>query len=328
MRVTLPSDLAAPIYVAGHRGLAGSAIMAELTRRGHTNVFGWTSQELDLRDSDAVRAAIEETRPAVIVMAAARVGGILANAEHPVDFLNDNLLIQTSLFEAAHACDVDRLLFLGSSCIYPKMAPQPIPESALLTGPLESTNQAYATAKIAGLMAVRAYRQQYGRRWISAMPTNLYGPGDNFDLRTAHVLPALIRRFHEAVVAGATEVSLWGTGRPRREFLHVDDMARAAVFLLANYDGEQHVNVGTGKDVTIADLAALIAGVVGYEGDIGWDTARPDGTPRKVLDTSMITAMGWRPTVGLRDGVEQVYEWFTAEGTSHRRRGVDLPSAG
>lgn len=316
--MTLLPEADAPIYVAGHRGLAGSAITRELRQRGFRNIVGLSSQELDLRDAAAVRDAVGQMRPAVVVMAAARVGGILANAENPVDFLNDNLMIQTNLFRAAHEFDVDRLLFLGSSCIYPKHAPQPIPESALMTGPLEPTNEAYATAKIAGLMGVKSYRKQFGRRWISAMPTNLYGPGDNFDLHTAHVLPALLRRFHEARQQDAPEVILWGSGRPRREFLHADDMARAAIFLLENFDGDQHVNVGTGKDVTIAQLAQVVSDVTGYRGRIGWDTSRPDGTPRKLLDVSSITAMGWEPRISLREGVASVYEWF-AEDTSSLR---------
>lgn len=311
-------DRSAPVYVAGHRGLAGSAIVRELRRQGYSNIVGWSSDELDLRDGQATRQAVASVRPAAVVVAAARVGGILANSEQPVDFLNDNLLIQTNLFRAAHEADVDRLLFLGSSCIYPKHAPQPIPESALMTGPLEPTNEAYATAKIAGLVAVKSYRKQFGRRWISAMPTNLYGPGDNFDLHTAHVLPALIRRFHEARAQDAPEVVLWGSGRPRREFLHADDMARAAVFLLENFDGDQHVNVGTGKDVTIAQLAEVVGDVTGYRGRIGWDHSRPDGTPRKLLDVSSITAMGWQPRISLREGVASVYEWFAHDSSSLR----------
>ena len=255
-------------------------------------------------------AAIQSVRPAVVIMAAARVGGIQANSDDPVHFLNDNLRIQTNVFSAAHAADVDRLLFLGSSCIYPKLAPQPIPESALLTGPLESTNRAYALAKIAGIVAVQSYRAQYRRRWISAMPTNLYGPGDNFNLRTAHVLPALIRRFDDARAQGAREVVLWGSGTPRREFLHADDLARAAVFLMDKYDNDEHVNVGTGSDISIADLAALVADLVGFRGDLSWDTSRPDGTPRKRLDTRVINDLGWSPSVGLREGIEAVHGWY------------------
>lgn len=316
--MSLLPDRAAPVYVAGHRGLVGSAIWRELRSRGFENLIGWSSSELDLRDAGATMAAIQSVRPTAIVMAAARVGGILANSDDPVHFLNDNLRIQTSVFEAAHAADVDRLLFLGSSCIYPKFAPQPIPESALLTGPLEPTNRAYAMAKIAGIVAVQSYRMQYRRRWISVMPTNLYGPGDNFDLRTAHVLPALIRRFDSAKATGAGEIVLWGSGNPRREFLHTDDLARAAVFLLDEYDGDTHINVGTGSDITIADLAALIADVVGFEGAIRWDTRRPDGTPRKLLDVSVIKEMGWKAQVDLRAGVEAVYAWYRDNASALR----------
>lgn len=317
--MTLLPDREARIHVAGHRGLVGSAIWRELQAQGYRNLVGWSSQDLDLRDADATMSAITEARPDVVIMAAARVGGILANSEEPVDFLNDNLLIQTNLFRAAHAADVDRLLFLGSSCIYPKFAPQPIPESALMTGPLEPTNQAYAVAKIAGIIAVRSYRRQHGRRWISAMPTNLYGPGDNFDLRTAHVLPALIRRFHEALTEGSPEVVLWGTGRPRREFLHTDDLARAVLFLLDHFDDDAHINVGTGSEVTISELSGLVAHVTGYGGRITWDTARPDGTPRKLLDTSALTEMGWRPQVDLSTGIRTTYEWFLGHQRALRR---------
>jgi len=243
-----------------------------------------------------------------MVMAAALVGGIMANATHPVDFLNDNLRIQTNLFEAAHAADVERVVFLGSSCIYPKLAPQPIPESALLTGPLEPTNQAYAIAKIAGIEAVNSYREQYNRRWISVMPTNLYGPGDNFDLNSSHVLPAMIRKFHDA----DDVVTLWGTGTPRREFLHSDDAASAILHLIEHYDGDQHVNIGTGEDISIRELAALVAEVVGFDGRVEWDTSKPDGTPRKLLDVSRLKGLGWAPRIGLRDGVAATCEWFTA----------------
>lgn len=295
------------VYVAGHRGLVGSAVWRALQGRG-VGTVGWSSAELDLRDRDATFDAVTSARPQVMVMAAARVGGIMANATHPVDFLNDNLRIQTNLFEAAHAADVERVVFLGSSCIYPKMAPQPIPGSALLTGPLEPTNQAYAIAKIAGIEAVKSYRQQYGRRWISAMPTNLYGPGDNFDLNSSHVLPAMIRKFHEA----DDSVTLWGTGAPRREFLHSDDAASAILHLIEHYDGDEHVNVGTGEDISIRDLAALVAGVVGFNGGIEWDTSKPDGTPRKLLDVSRLRALGWEPSISLRDGIAMTYEWFTA----------------
>lgn len=293
------------MYVTGHRGLVGSAIWRALAARG-VEPFGWTSDELDLRDRDATFDAVLTARPNIMVMAAARVGGIVANASAPVDFLNDNLRIQTNLFEAAHDAGVERVVFLGSSCIYPKLAPQPIPESALMTGPLEPTNQAYAIAKIAGIEAVRAYRAQYGHRWISVMPTNLYGPGDNFDLRSSHVLPAMIRKFHEA----DGSVTLWGTGSPRREFLHSDDAASAILHLLEHYDGDEHVNVGTGEDISIADLAALVAEVVGFEGSIVWDSSKPDGTPRKLLDVTRLRGLGWEPTIGLREGIVATYEWY------------------
>ena len=295
------------VYVAGHRGLVGSAVWRALLER-EIETVGWSSAEVDLRNRDAAFDAVLSARPQVMVMAAARVGGIMANATHPVDFLNDNLRIQTNLFEAAHAADVERVVFLGSSCIYPKLAPQPIPESALLTGPLEPTNQAYAIAKIAGIEAVTSYRQQYGRRWISVMPTNLYGPGDNFDLNSSHVLPAMIRKFHDADAV----VTLWGTGTPRREFLHSDDAASAILHLIEHYDGDQHVNIGTGEDISIRELAALVAEVVGFDGRVEWDTSKPDGTPRKLLDVSRLKGLGWAPRIGLRDGVAATCEWFTA----------------
>ena len=297
----------ARVYVAGHRGMVGSAVWRALEAQGFADLVGWSSAEVDLTDRDATMQAVVEAKPDVVVVAAAKVGGIMANSTYPVEFLTDNLRIQTNLFEAAHAADVDRLLFLGSSCIYPRLAPQPIPESALLTGPLESTNDAYAIAKIAGIIGVQSYRREYGRRWISAMPTNLYGPGDNFDLETAHVLPALIRRFHEASLAGAPSVTLWGSGTPRREFLHVDDLAAACLRLLDVYDDPQHINVGTGADVTIADLAELTADVVGYSGALQWDATKPDGTPRKLLDVGRIWALGWAPEISLREGIGSTY---------------------
>ena len=295
------------VYVAGHRGLVGSAVWRALLER-EIETVGWSSAEVDLRNRDAAFDAVLSARPQVMVMAAALVGGIMANATHPVDFLNDNLRIQTILFEAAHAADVERVVFLGSSCIYPKLAPQPIPESALLTGPLEPTNQAYAIAKIAGIEAVNSYREQYNRRWISVMPTNLYGPGDNFDLNSSHVLPAMIRKFHDA----DDVVTLWGTGTPRREFLHSDDAASAILHLIEHYDGDQHVNIGTGEDISIRELAALVAEVVGFDGRVEWDTSKPDGTPRKLLDVSRLKGLGWAPRIGLRDGVAATCEWFTA----------------
>ena len=304
----------ARIYVAGHRGMVGSAVWRALEAAGYSDLVGWSSSEVDLTDRDAAMDAVGSAQPDVVVVAAAKVGGIMANATYPVEFLTDNLRIQTNLFEAAHAADVDRLLFLGSSCIYPRMAPQPIPESALLTGPLESTNDAYAISKIAGIIGVQSYRREYGRHWISAMPTNLYGPGDTFDLETAHVLPALIRRFHEASLAGAPSVTLWGTGSPRREFLHVDDLAAACLRLLDVYDEDEHINVGVGDDVTIAELAALVADVVGYSGEVEWDAAKPDGTPRKLLDISRISALGWEPQIGLAEGIGSTHEEYRSAG--------------
>lgn len=290
--------------------MVGSAIWRALEAEGFNNLVGWSSSELDLRDPSATLDAIAETRPDVVVLAAAKVGGIMANATHPVDFLQDNLRIQSNVFEASHRFGVDRLLFLGSSCIYPKFAPQPIPEEALLTGPLEETNQAYAIAKICGIVAVQSYRREFGRRWISVMPTNLYGPHDNFDLETAHVLPALICRFHEARITEASTVTLWGSGQPRREFLHVDDLATACIALLHHYDDAQHINVGVGHDLSISELADLVADVVGFQGSIAWDSSRPDGTPRKLLDVSRIRALGWSPSVSLRQGLEFTYSWY------------------
>ena len=300
----------ARIYVAGHRGMVGSAVWRALEAAGYSDLVGWSSSEVDLTNRDAAMDAVGSARPDVVVVAAAKVGGIMANATYPVEFLTDNLRIQTNLFEAAHAADVDRLLFIGSSCVYPRDCPQPMRESYLLTGPLESTNEAYAIAKIAGIIGVQSYRREYGRHWISAMPTNLYGPGDTFDLETAHVLPALIRRFHEASLAGAPSVTLWGTGSPRREFLHVDDLAAACLRLLDVYDEDEHINVGFGDDVTIAELAALVADVVGYSGEVEWDAAKPDGTPRKLLDISRISALGWEPQIGLAEGIGSTYEMY------------------
>jgi GDP-L-fucose synthase len=304
----------ARVYVAGHRGMVGSAVWRALEAAGYSDLVGWSSAEVDLTDRDAAMDAVRSAQPDVVVVAAAKVGGIMANSTYPVEFLADNLRIQTNLFEAAHAADVDRLLFLGSSCIYPKLAPQPIPESALLTGPLEETNIAYALAKISGIIGVQSYRSEYGRRWISAMPTNLYGPGDNFDLQTSHVMPALIRRFHEAKESGAPSVTLWGTGSPRREFLHVDDLAAACLRLLDVYDEPEHVNVGVGEDVTIAELASLMADVVGYEGALEWDSSKPDGTPRKLLDVQRMKSLGWEPVIGLREGIASTYEGYRTSG--------------
>ncbi len=298
------------VYVAGHNGLVGSAIVRALEAAGTGEVIGWRSSDLDLRDRNATMDAITQTKPDIVIDAAARVGGIMANSTFPVEFMKDNLLIQTNVMDAAHAANVDRLLFLGSSCIYPRHATQPIRESSLMTGPLEPTNQAYAMAKISGIFYIEAFRTQYGRHWISAMPTNLYGPRDNFDLQSSHVLPAFIRRFHEAKVSGAPTVTVWGTGSPRREFLHVDDLARACMLLLESYDEAQTINVGLGDDMPIRELAETVADVIGFEGTIEWDSAKPDGMPRKLLDTSRINALGWQPRIGLREGVASTYAWY------------------
>ena len=303
------------VYVAGHRGMVGSAIWRDLSARGYDDLVGHPSSEVDLRDRDAAMDAIGSAKPDALVLAAAKVGGILANSTYPVEFLTDNVRIQTNVLEAAHAAGVERVLFLGSSCIYPKLAAQPIPEAALLTGELESTNIGYAIAKISGIIAVQSYRSEYDRHWISGMPTNLYGPNDNFDLETSHVLPALIRRFHEAKESGADVVTLWGSGSPRREFLHVDDLAAACHLLLTDYDEPGHVNIGVGEDVTIAELAALIADVVGYTGSIAWDSTKPDGTPRKLLDVSTLNSLGFTPAIGLREGIESTYAWYLAHAS-------------
>jgi GDP-L-fucose synthase len=304
------------VYVAGHRGMVGSAVWRALTRAGFTDLRGASSAEVDLRDRAATFDLLAGQRPDVVVIAAAKVGGIKANDSQPVEFLSDNLRIQTNLMDAAHAAGVGRLLFLGSSCIYPKLAAQPIAESSLMTGPLEPTNDAYAIAKIAGVHLVQAYRREYGRHWISAMPTNLYGPGDNFDLATSHVLPALIRRFEQARAAALPTVTLWGTGTPRREFLHVDDLARACLHLLEHYDEPDPINVGVGEDLPIAELAALVADITGYQGQIDWDTSMPDGTPRKLLDVSRIKALGWNPRIGLRDGITSTVDWYRQNATA------------
>lgn len=298
------------VYVAGHRGLVGSAIVRALERVGCRNVVTRSSSELDLRDAGAVDAFVTQVRPDVVIDAAARVGGIGANDAQPAEFLSDNLRIQVNVMDAARRVRVPRLLFLGSSCIYPKYAEQPIREDSLMTGPLEPTNAAYAVAKIAGIAQVQAVRRQDGLAWISAMPTNLYGPGDNFDPHTSHVLPAMLRRFDEAARSGAASVTCWGSGRPRREFLHVDDLAAACLQLLDRYDDDAPINVGMGRDCTIAELAGFIADVVGYQGAIQWDTSKPDGTPRKLLDVSRLTALGWSPAIGLREGIESTYRWY------------------
>jgi GDP-L-fucose synthase len=301
-----------PVYVAGHRGLVGAALVRELERRGAGNFVLRSHAELDLRDQAAVAAFFEATRPAQVYLAAARVGGIRANDTYPADFLRDNLQIQTNVIDSAWRSGVQKLCFLGSSCIYPRLAPQPIREEALLTGPLEPTNEWYAIAKIAGIKLCQAYRRQYGFNAISLMPTNLYGPGDNFDLENSHVLPALIRRFHEAKLRGDAEVTVWGTGTPRREFLHVDDLASAVVHLMSSYESGELVNIGCGEDVSIRELAELVARVVGYPGRLAFDPTKPDGTPRKLLDVSRLRALGWKPGIGLEEGIRATYEWFVA----------------
>jgi GDP-L-fucose synthase len=300
----------ARIYVAGHRGLVGSAIWRELQRRGFTGLIGRTRAELDLLDGVAVRAFYAQAKPEYVVDAAAKVGGILANDRHPAEFLFQNLQIQNNLIDGARQAGVRKLLFLGSSCIYPRLAPQPMKEDYLLTGPLESTNQWYAVAKIAGIKMCQAYRRQYGCDFISAMPTNIYGPNDNYDLQGSHVLPALIRKFHEAKAANAPTVTCWGTGAPLREFLYSDDLARACVFLLENYSEEQFINVGSGSEVSVRELTETIKRVVGFGGQIVWDTTKPDGMPRKLMDSSRLLVLGWRPQVGLEAGVRLAYEDF------------------
>ena len=302
-----------PIYVAGHRGLVGSAVVRELHRRGHRQIITRTRQELDLTRREDVDAFFDHARPAYVVLAAARVGGILANDSYPVDFLSENLKIQTNVIEAAYAHDVEKLCFLGSSCIYPRLATQPITEDALLTGPLEPTNEWYAVAKIAGIKLCQAYARQYGFQAISLMPTNLYGPGDNFDLQTSHVLPALLRRFHEARISSSPFVEVWGSGTPRREFLYVDDLADAVCHMMCAYDQPEPLNIGAGEDTTIADLAHLIAGITGFAGEIRFDRSKPDGTPRKLLDVSRANALGWRAKTTLEDGIAQTYQWFLAQ---------------
>jgi GDP-L-fucose synthase len=298
------------IFVAGHRGLVGSAIVRRLQADGHSNLLLRPKADLDLRDQAAVEQFFVAERPEFVMLAAAKVGGIHANNTYPADFLRDNLQIQSNVIDAAYRHGVRKLLFLGSSCIYPKLAPQPMPESCLLTGALEPTNQWYAIAKIAGVLMCQAYRRQYGFNAIAPMPTNLYGPGDNFDLQTSHVLPALIRKFHDAKVRGEREVIVWGTGTPRREFLHVDDLADACLFLMREYEDGTPINVGWGEDVTIRELAQLVQEAVGFSGQLRFDPGKPDGAPRKLLDTSRLRAHGWAPRIGLRDGIASTYRWF------------------
>jgi GDP-L-fucose synthase len=311
-------DRASSVYIAGHRGLVGSALHREFQAEGFTNLLVRSHNELDLTDRAATFDFILESRPQVVIDAAALVGGIMANNTYPSDFLSQNLQIQVNLLDAAVAAGVPRLLFLGSSCIYPKFAAQPIAESALLTGPLEPTNDAYAIAKIAGILQVQAVRRQHGLAWISAMPTNLYGPGDNFSRDGSHLLPALIRRYEEAKASGAPSVTNWGTGTPRRELLHVDDLARACLHLLEHYDGPGHVNVGTGVDHTISEIADMVVNAVGYAGETHWDSSKPDGTPRKLLNVTLLGDTGWRPRIALREGIEATVAWYRANVSAAR----------
>ena len=297
------------VWVAGHRGMVGAALVRQLEKENCT-ILAADRSVLDLRDAGAVSAWVQANRPQAVVLAAAKVGGIVANDTYPADFLFDNLAIESAIIHAAHANEVEKLLFLGSSCIYPKFAPQPITEDALLTGPLEPTNEWYAIAKIAGIKLCQAYRRQYGRDYISAMPTNLYGPGDNFDLKSSHVIPALMRKAHEAKAANAPSMTIWGSGTPRREFLHVDDCAGALVFLLKHYSGDGHINVGYGEDVTIDELARKVMAAVGYQGALEHDTSKPDGTPRKLMSNVKLAAMGWAPRTALDDGLASTYAWF------------------
>ena len=300
----------AKIYVAGHRGLVGSAIVRNLQNKGYTNIIYRTHKELDLINQEAVRTFFQEEKPEYVFLAAAKVGGIHANNTYPADFIYDNLMIQNNVIKAAHDFEVKKLLFLGSTCIYPKMAPQPIKEEYLLTGALEETNEAYAVAKIAGLEMCKFFKRQYGDNFISCMPTNLYGPNDNFDLKNSHVLPALIRKFHEAKVNNSEVVEVWGTGTPLREFLYVDDMADACVFLMENYDGEQHVNIGTGEEVSIRELAETVKEVVGFDGELVFNTDMPDGTPRKLTTVDKLHGLGWKHKVSLNEGIKLAYNWF------------------
>ena len=303
------------IYVAGHRGLVGSAIVRALEKAGYTNIIKKTRTELDLLDQNAVAEFFAAEKPEYVFDAAAKVGGILANKEHPADFIYQNLVIQNNIIHSAYLSNVKKLVFLGSSCIYPKLAPQPIKEEYLLSGPLEPSNDAYAIAKIAGIMMCQSYHKQYGTNYISLMPTNLYGPNDNFDLESSHVLPALIRKFHEAKETNSPTVTMWGTGSPMREFLHVDDLADAALHLMNTYDGSELVNVGTGEDVTIKELAELIRDTVGYNGELVWDTTKPDGTPRKLLDVSKLHSLGWKHKITLPEGVKETYNWYMAQNS-------------
>jgi GDP-L-fucose synthase len=305
-------DKSNKVFVAGHRGMVGSALFRRLQSESFSNLVVRDRSKLDLRDESAVTKFFAEERPAVVILAAAKVGGIKANNDFPIEFLLENLRIQNNVIHAAHENDVHKLLFLGSSCIYPKFAPQPIPETALLGGPLEPTNEAYAIAKIAGIKLCQAYSREYGANFISVMPTNLYGPNDNFDLETSHVLPALLRKAHEAKIRKDRKLIVWGTGKPRREFLHVDDLASACLLLLENYNSPEIINVGCGEDISIRELAELICDIVGFDGELAWDSTKPDGTPRKLLDITKQRALGWKPAIPLRDGIAQTYKWFLA----------------
>lgn len=312
-------DRASPVYIAGHRGLVGSALLRRFQEEGFTNLVVRSRSELDLTDRAATFDFILESRPQVIIDAAAKVGGIMANSTYPADFLSENLQIQLNLLDAAVAARVPRLLFLGSSCIYPKFSPQPIKENALLTGPLEPTNDAYAIAKIAGILQIQAVRRQHGLSWISAMPTNLYGPGDNFSVSTSHLVPALIRRYEEARASGVPKVANWGTGTPRRELLHVDDLASACLYLLEHFDGPNPVNVGTGIDHTVKEIADMVANAVGYSGETRWEPNKPDGTPRKLLDVSVLHEAGWQPKITLREGIVSTVAWYRAHAGAARK---------
>jgi GDP-L-fucose synthase len=310
------------VFIAGHKGLVGNALLRNLQKNGYRNILVRTRQELDLRQCDDVRNFFSKAKPEVVVVAAAKVGGIKANSECPVDFLLENLQIQNNLIAASFESGVKKLLFLGSSCVYPKLAAQPIREESLLTGPLEPTNEPYAIAKIAGIKLCQAYAQQYGRNFVCAMPTNIYGPGDNFDLDRSHVLAALIRKVHEAKLSNRHEVTIWGTGTPRREFLHADDLADALRFLLENYDSPEIINVGCGEDLTIRELAEIIAKVIGFEVNLVFDKTKPDGTPRKLLDTSRLLALGWKPRISLPDGIQQTYQWLLQSSAQLRGWGI------
>lgn len=305
------------IYVAGHGGLVGSALVREIEKHPEHSWIGKTRSELDLLDRKSVFDFLASEKPDAVIVAAAKVGGIMANSSYPVEFLSENLQIETNLIDGAHAANIKKLLFLGSSCIYPKLAPQPIKEEYLLTGPLESSNEAYALAKISGLKLVQAYRKEYQRDWVSAMPSNVFGPGDNFDENTSHVLPALIGKFHAAKKAGLGSVTVWGSGTPKREFLFSDDLASACLFLLEKYNEDSHINVGTGTDLSIAELAQTIAEVVGFDGEIQFETSKPDGTPRKLLDVSKLSALGWKSSIQLKDGIQKTYDWFLAHEASN-----------